>query len=438
AVPPETDAIAGRHFALRLAHSHRRSRLARPVQPGAPALHHYGSILLIGFTLFVLAEARRRGIRRIYFLARDGHIPLAIARRLIARSNEPFELSYLHVSRHSIVVPACSDDPHRLIEAISASMSTQTLDAIAAALGIEPDAIPGVLERSGVRPGQRLGGNTELLRRMIAANQELIGESLGRRRDLALGYLQQAGFLAPGKRLIVDTGWRGSTQQALVRLTGLPHSDLAGAYLGLWPEALGPGFDLSNAAGYLFAFGHPKPALDMVRDGYVLLELFLSAPHAPTVHYAEQDGSVVPVYGREPEPGSTIRRRAIEALEQSCLAEFDALDAMLDGAWPDAIDPASALFDLERLLTRPTREEVAAINTVPYIHTADGSSNAVAVAPIPLLELIRAPAAAVRRIERAPWRSGTLRASLPWPVPGMSFAEFRYRFERLRRLLPGG
>ncbi|HEX5326480.1 MAG TPA: HAD hydrolase-like protein, partial [Acetobacteraceae bacterium] len=119
AVPPETDAVAGRHFALRLAHSHRRSRLARPVQPGGPALHHYGSILLIGFTLFVLAEARRRGIRRICFLARDGHIPLAIARRLIARSGEPFELSYLHVSRHLIVVPACSDDPDRLIEAIS-------------------------------------------------------------------------------------------------------------------------------------------------------------------------------------------------------------------------------------------------------------------------------------------------------------------------------
>jgi len=69
---------------------------------------------------------------------------------------------------------------------------------------------------------------------------------------------------------------------ALAKLTGLPPFEIAGCYLGLLPQALRPRLDPRTAAGYLFSFGDPKPAMDMVLEGYALFELFLSAPHGST------------------------------------------------------------------------------------------------------------------------------------------------------------
>ncbi len=100
---PETAEVAARAPALRLLHSLRR---AAPAPAGRFALlHRRVALLAIGFALFVLAEARRRGVRRIHFLARDGWLPLAIARRVVARTGEDFDLRYLAVSRGSAAAP---------------------------------------------------------------------------------------------------------------------------------------------------------------------------------------------------------------------------------------------------------------------------------------------------------------------------------------------
>jgi hypothetical protein len=347
-------------------HSYRRSRAARsePQDPGAPALlHRYATLLLIGFSLFVLAEARRRGIRRIYFLARDGYLPLAMVRKMIAQSGEPFELVYLRVSRASIADPALDGDPSR--------------------------------------------------------------------REAALAYLEREGFLAPGKRLVVDVGWRGTIQTGLARLAGIPENDIIGCYLGLLPAALRPGFGPANAVGYLFAFGYPKSVMDAVLDGYVLLELFLSAPHQPVLGYSPAGE---PIFAEEDANGDSIRRLACEAIERGCMAEFSTLEALLGGAWPETLDRATALFDVHGLLTRPSRHEVAVINRIPFIHEPDGGT-VVAVNPVPLHEFVLDLGQVVRRFENAPWRAGAIRASLPSLLPDIGFQDFRNRVTRLRRVL---
>jgi FMN phosphatase YigB (HAD superfamily) len=431
---PEPERLQREHAVIRLLHSHRRSRAAPPDSTAdGPALYPYVSGLLIGFTLFVLAEARRRGINRIFFLARDGHLPLAIARRLLGRTGENIDLSYLQVSRQSVVVPSMLDNIPGFAEDVARSVNGRPLDTALDCIGIDAEAMRGLLARCGLDPMQP--ADPESIRRLFDANQTLIRERLEALRDSALRYLDQSGFLAPGPRLIVDVGWRGSTQKALARLTGIPPADIAGSYLGLLPDALSPGLDPCSAAGYLFAFGDPRPLMETVLEGYVLLELFLSAPHGTVLHYADSGSEVVPVHAVEPEPGGALRRQALIALEAGCLREFDSLDAILDGAWPAAIDPRSAMADLEPLLTRPTARDVALINAIPFIQGFNGAHTVVASNPVPLHEWLLNPRGTLRRIERAPWRSGTIRASLPWPCPAMSFQDLHHRVGRLCRLL---
>ncbi|HEY6434811.1 MAG TPA: hypothetical protein VIZ17_22800 [Acetobacteraceae bacterium] len=448
-IPPEPEDVARQAFVVRLAHSGRRSRAvlseatrdeARPAVEGAlddARLQRICLFPLIGFTLFVLAEARRRGIRRIYFMARDGHLPLAIATRLVARSNENFAFTYLHCSRQAIIVPTLSDDLPRLAQMIADGTSNQPLRAALNALGIDEEVTAAMAGAAGLDPNQPIRGTAsyETIHHLLATHRDRILAALRERREAALAYLGQSGFLQPGPRIIVDLGWRGSVQKALTTLSSTSPSDIFGCYGGLWADAMSGSFGLDSAAGYLFTFGHPKWIADAVRQAYILFELYFSAPHGSVSLYAFESGRAVPVHATEAEPGGSIRRQALGAIERSCLEEFDRLDAILDGAWPDAIDAASALSEIQPLLTRPSARDVAAINRIPYIHGIDGTLNARPVNPVPLRQLVINTPRAIERLRNAPWRSGTLRASLPWPIPNVGFPEFCDRIERLRRLL---
>ncbi|HVC59471.1 MAG TPA: hypothetical protein VND19_03770 [Acetobacteraceae bacterium] len=449
-IPPEPQDVARQAFVVRLAHSRRRSRAtlseaeresaasARTVEAALddPRLQRICLFPLIGFTLFILAEARRRGIRRIYFMARDGYLPLAIANRLMARRAEPFEFTYLHCSRQASLVPTLSDDLPQLARLIADGTTNQPLHAALNALGIDAETTVGMARAAGLDPSQPVRGEAgyEAVRGLLAAHCDRILAALRDRRETALAYLGQCGFLEPGPRIIVDVGWRGSVQKALTTLSGAAPAEIFGCYAGLWPEAMAGGLGLDTAAGYLFSFGHPNWIADTVRQGYILFELFLSAPHGSVSHYVSKDGRAVPVHATEAEPGGTIRRQAVSAIERACLAEFDRLDAILDGAWPDTLDAASAISEMAPLLVRPAARDVAAINRIPYVHGIDSAFNAPPVSPIPLRRLLGNMPRAIDRIRNAPWRSGTLRASLPWPIPNVGFPEFCDRVERLRRL----
>lgn len=358
---PETN--GARHYVVRLADSLQRTAAAEQAGPQLDqaaddglALAAFAAPLLIGFGLFVLAHARERGLSRIFFLARDGHLPLAIVRRLLDRSGEAerFKLTYLHVSRQSL-----TNDPG------------------------------------------------------------------------ASAYLEQSGFSRPGPRAIVDLGWRGSIQTALAQRTGLPESDLFGCYVGLWADALRPGLNLGNAAGYLYAFGYPAPLAACVREAYVVLEMIFSAPHGTVLRYDRAaDGTLHPAHLVEAGPAGDTRRAVFAAMEAACMETFEALDGILGGAWPAEIDGLSALSPMESLLTRPTRAEFELVNRVPFLDTEDGKLLP-AVNPLPLHEALRGPRRALRRLDNAPWRAGAVRAALPWPVPGMSYQELNDRAMRV-------
>jgi hypothetical protein len=151
--------------------------------------------------------------------------------------------------------------------------------------------------------------------------------------------------------------------------------------------------------------------------------------------YEHQAGRMVPVEAEEAEPGGTARRAALREIEAGVLEEVAALDAMLDGAWPEEIDGDSALADIAALLTVPSHADVAAINAVPFINGLNGSHNVKAANKVGLRRLVFDPEGALRQLRHSPWRAGAVRLALPWPLPGMTFGDLEHRLRKLRRLL---
>jgi hypothetical protein len=69
---------------------------------------------LIGFVIWIFAEARRRGVQRLRFLSRDGQVLYELARRIAPRLGSGLDLEYVYSSRMTWSLAAT--DPTRLAQ----------------------------------------------------------------------------------------------------------------------------------------------------------------------------------------------------------------------------------------------------------------------------------------------------------------------------------
>ena len=57
----------------------------------------------IPYVIYIMQRARQRGIKRLYFLSRDGYILMKAAQAL--KGYDDIEIHHLFVSRHSLLLP---------------------------------------------------------------------------------------------------------------------------------------------------------------------------------------------------------------------------------------------------------------------------------------------------------------------------------------------
>ena len=77
----------------------------------APALN--------GFVAWVLTESMKQGIKRLYFLARDGYFMYQTAKFYVEELGLPIECKYLYCSRYSIRVPNYHLDIEKALDYIT-------------------------------------------------------------------------------------------------------------------------------------------------------------------------------------------------------------------------------------------------------------------------------------------------------------------------------
>ena len=66
----------------------------------------FNAPLIWNFAEYIVKEAHRRGLRRVYFLARDGYEPYIFANRIADELGYALECRYLYASRLAWRLPA--------------------------------------------------------------------------------------------------------------------------------------------------------------------------------------------------------------------------------------------------------------------------------------------------------------------------------------------
>lgn len=268
------------------------------------------------FVLWILGKAQHNGIRRLYFLARDGYLMYRCARIYVEKFQLPIECRYLCCSRYSLRLPMYHRDMEAALDYICRGGTEVTLDKILDRSGIGEEEKRITLDQLGITGQRKKPISYPHLKRI---RQKLAGcsfflkavETNSRKRlPSLLGYLEQEGLTEEVPMALADSGWTGSMQKEICGALGIlgKKEKLTGYYWGLYE--LPEGVRREDYHCYYFS---PEAGLrKKVYFSNSLFESIFSAPHGMTTGYEKVHGQWRPVYARIDEG----RKRFLEELEK--------------------------------------------------------------------------------------------------------------------------
>ncbi|WP_380169078.1 hypothetical protein [Jannaschia sp. R86511] len=313
------------------------------------------SPLLTSFVTWILRRCQAAGLRRVYFVARDGQVLLRIAERLAPRLGIDVELRYLYASRlvWNRVVASPSRHPqvwHSLIGLSSDGVGNRD---ILERCGLAPEVVDRLVADSGA--GAEVWASTQdrdVLNRTLAQIDAdgTLAEAAARNKAVVLQYLEEQGLLDGTPHAFVDVGWRGTQHDVLLELQQERGTETArGLFFGLddsvspWgghreayffdsrdsrTEVRSPLVPVAGAAYLPTALGPQGQFLGIAQ--FALVEIFCSGDHGTLTDYEVTPDGVRPVL-------TEGRAEAVEAWGLPLV--WRTVDAYVDHLPVDADDP---------------------------------------------------------------------------------------------------
>lgn len=251
----------------------------------------YAGPVLYSYAEWIVGQAIKKNIKRLYFIARDGYLVKQVVDILLDEKRAGIETHYIYGSRKAWRMASLSEEHYNLYQLVlwSHFKKITTLDELASVLCIPVDGLyqylPGVYGKDkqdkaiSCQELEYISGN-------LAENPEFKKyhlHQLRSQRKLAKNYLLQEIDFSDDQFAFVDVSGGGLTQGCLQQLVK----------------------DKYHKPIHTFFFKIDRVNLveDSITDTFIpsyldsslVVEMMCRAPHGQTDGYIEKDGRVVPV-----------------------------------------------------------------------------------------------------------------------------------------------
>ena len=331
---------------------------------------------MMAFSLWLLGQARKKGIARLYFLARDGYLPYQITKCIALAYQLDVECRYVYCSRYSLRTPLFHRNIEEALDFICRNAIHIDLQVILKRSGLperkQQEMVDWLGKQLGIAPTEQIPyAKLKEVRQALAKSQRFVDALTHASRELLpelLAYLKQEGFYDSISYAIVDSGWTGSTQKSLgdvLKAGQASAGELFGFYWGLF--SLPQGVNQKQYKAYYFTpeQGHKEK----VHFSNSLFEGVFSAAHGMTLGYFGNDKDGYQAYCQKIEKGQQTFH---EKLEHDILMYTD----VLLSRWKEqkiaietlcAQDYKPCLYSLLKLfMSNPTLEEVKLFGDISF------------------------------------------------------------------------
>lgn len=241
------------------------------------------------FVKWVLQEAFQKGLKRLYFLARDGYPFYVTARHLCQTWKLDIDCRYLSVSRYAMRVPEYHLMGRDCLDRICIGGIDVTFEKIMKRAALTEEEAVHVAELVGCKERYQDILNYQEIQNIkqkllsVDCLFEYINRHSKEAYENAIGYLTQEGLLEDVAYGIVDSGWVGTLQQSMQRLlrTRKATLNLNGFYFGLYEL---PG-EAERGLYHAYFFEPYKGLRRKVHFSNCLFEAIFSATEGMTLYY---------------------------------------------------------------------------------------------------------------------------------------------------------
>lgn len=391
----------------------------------------FSAPVLFGYVWWILHEAKKRDIKTIYFLARDGYLLRKIAQKMCDSFGLDISCRYLYCSRASLRMPSYHLIGEEAMDLLLLNGYRVTPRSVLQRAALDEKQRQTIYDICGtpcadedtVMSRNQFKEFTSKLRGCDVFRGYVMDNSRAAYPD-TMGYLRSEGLLDADHIAVADSGWTGSMQRSLRQLLQSQgfSGRITGFYFGMYasPRSAEDGEYLTY---YFDAAGRTADKIPFCNN---LFECILSAPHGMTVGYREENGRYSPVLMDPPSEKATERIERCAAAVLEYTAQRISQTSFTDFDLKRLHKEANRL--IRRYMKYPTREEAEFfggyffcddVTEAYHMKLADPSQ-------VPALKGYSIPARVLRRLSKSPGHVTS--PELLWPYGTISFANAMTRW----------
>lgn len=302
---------------VQLASLSRIHRLRNGNEPYSTMAADFVAPAYLPYLLFILGEARRRSIKRIYFLSRDSYVLLRGA-QAIQEAFPEIELRYLFVSRRSLLLPYMSGQGREAYLDVSDCHTIVRRDSIDTRLSHLGTNRKEMSERWGIKfdydKANNLGQQEDFLNKIFDSEfTPTLQQRAATQEKLLMDYFRQEGLFDGVKMAAVDLGWFGT---ARLMMNNFLHrhgveEDLETFYYGVRNDVIQTAY---GRYATFYSNGVPLTKHTSLFEHY-----YSAAPYPTTIGYiAKADGLISPMFPEgekiQESKVATVNAEALEAM----------------------------------------------------------------------------------------------------------------------------
>ena len=283
--------------------------------------NNFSGPIIYNYIWWIMREAQKRKIKRLYFLARDGYTLKKIADIFCEKFNLNIECRYLYCSRASLRMPTYFFLGEEAFDLLLLWGYNITLKSVLLRADLEKNERLKIYSECGISieiedillSKKEYSKYAESLRKSRTFRR-YIQEKSRKSYSNAIGYFLQQGLFDYETVTIVDSGWTGSIQRSLRQL--LEFSGYTGKMIGFY---FGMNENQKSLADGEYLTWYFNVETGMKNKAFFcnnLFECILSAPHGMTKEYKNIDSDYIPVLISP--PNSELKNKICRQSENIC------------------------------------------------------------------------------------------------------------------------
>ncbi|HEV7333492.1 MAG TPA: hypothetical protein VGN63_20825 [Flavisolibacter sp.] len=331
---------------------------------------------MVMYVLWILKEARNRGIKQLCFVSRDGYVPYLVCNKISKALGYEIKSVYMYGSRQSWFLPSLTEFNEASFNWIVDKYEGTTVETIFKRLHLSwqelQSLVPDLTSFFRSPDTEVTPKIQEKIKALLTGNEGLRNHILAiakKKRGVLLSYLEQEGINYGEKTGIVEVGWSGRTRASFRKIMGRENAqNLHWFYIGLLPGKHHEQPEMINT--FLHGLDIQYKGIDGLPS---IAESFCFAPHGSVIDFVYQDGKVTPVFNQVGEESLDTwgRQQFFAYMDEYCdLLPLNIIRSL------NYYNLRNATFSLlNAFISAPSREDAEVWGSMPFIHDQFGNTS---------------------------------------------------------------